>query len=159
MPIYVPRDELESYIGKDLEPSEWFQVTQERIDKFAEATMDDQFIHVDPEKAKETSFGGTIAHGYLTLALITRLAYKTTLFPEHMQVGVNHGLNSLRFVAPVKVDSYIRICAKIVEVELRRFGQIMITSDIVIEVKDQRKPAIKAQTVSLYITKEPETSE
>ena len=76
-----------------------------------------------------------------------------------MQVGVNHGLNSLRFVAPVKVDSYIRVCAKIVDVELRRFGQIMITTDVVIEVKDQRNPAIKCQTLPLYITKEPEESE
>src|SRR5690606_14576753 len=98
---FVPAAELKNYIGKDLGRSEWLTIEQDRIDQFAECTGDHQFIHVDPEKAKLTPFGTTIAHGFLSLSLIPALCSKLQILPEGMKMGINYGLDSVRFIQPV----------------------------------------------------------
>ena len=102
---YVPVTELAQYVGKELGRSEWLKIDQQRINLFAEATGDFQFIHVDPEKAAKTPFGSTIAHGFLTLSLIPKLMEDILVLPEGLKMVVNYGLDSVRFIQPVKVDS------------------------------------------------------
>ena len=115
MPL-VPVAQLQDYVGKELGRSEWLTIDQQRINQFAECTGDHQFIHVDPVKAKHTPFGSTIAHGFLSLSLIPVLLEKLMLAPEGMKMAVNYGLDSVRFIQPVKVDSRVRLAAKVLEI-------------------------------------------
>jgi acyl dehydratase len=107
-------DEVKAHVGSELGVSDWHLVTQERIDQFAEVTGDDQWIHVDPERARESPFGGTIAHGYYTLSLAPRFSYDMFKF-EGFAFGVNYGLNRVRFPAPLPVGDRVRMRAKLVE--------------------------------------------
>ena len=106
---YVPVAELKDYVGKELGCSEWLTIDQERINLFAEATGDYQFIHVDPVKAAQTPFGSTIAHGFLSLSLIPKLMEDILVLPQGMKMVVNYGLDSVRFIQPVKVNSKVRL--------------------------------------------------
>jgi len=150
MVLTVPKDQLSDYIGKDLEPSEWIKIDQPRINMFADATEDHQFIHVDPEKAKDTPFGGTIAHGYLSLSLIPHLSMLTAVVPENVAMTINYGLNKVRFLSPVKVDSEVRALTKVVEVVEKRAGQVMMTNEVTIEIRGESKPALIAETIALF---------
>ncbi len=102
---FVPVAALKDYVGKDLGHSEWLTIDQERVDQFAECTGDHQFIHVDPEKAAKTPFGGTIAHGFLSLSLIPKLMEGLLVLPEGLKMAVNYGLDTVRFIQPVRVGS------------------------------------------------------
>ena len=106
---YVPVTELSQYVGKELGRSAWLKIDQQRINLFAEATGDFQFIHVDPVKAAKTPFGTTIAHGFLTLSLIPKLMEDLLVLPEGLKMVINYGLDSVRFIQPVKVDSNVRL--------------------------------------------------
>src|SRR5438034_1578824 len=116
MLILTGLDEIKSYVGKELGVSDWLPVTQEKIDQFAEVTGDDQWIHVDLERAKQTPFGGTIAHGYYTLSLAPMFSYEMFSI-EGVAFGVNYGLNKVRFPAPLPVGSKVRMRASIASVE------------------------------------------
>jgi len=105
----VPVAQLKDYIGKELGHSEWLTIDQQRVDRFADCTGDHQFIHVDPEKAAQTPFGGTIAHGFLSLSLLPMLSGDLLVVPEGTRMGVNYGLDSLRFIQPVRVGSRVRL--------------------------------------------------
>ena len=122
----VPVAQLQDYVGKELGRSEWLTIDQQRINQFAECTGDHQFIHVDPVKAKHTPFGSTIAHGFLSLSLIPVLLEKLMLSPEGMKMAVNYGLDSVRFIQPVKVDSRVRLAAKVLDITEKRPGQWLI---------------------------------
>lgn len=113
---YVPVAELKNYVGKELGRSEWLTIDQERINLFAEATGDFQFIHVDPVKAAQTPFGSTIAHGFLSLSLIPKLMEDIMVLPQDLKMVVNYGLDSVRFIQPVKVDSRVRLKVDLTEV-------------------------------------------
>ncbi len=113
---YVPVAELKDYVGKELGRSEWLTIDQERINLFAEATGDYQFIHVDPVKAAQTPFGSTIAHGFLSLSLIPKLMEDILVLPQGLKMVVNYGLDSVRFIQPVKVDSKVRLKVDLTEV-------------------------------------------
>nr|BFE93861.1 MaoC family dehydratase [Pseudomonas brassicacearum subsp. brassicacearum] len=113
---YVPVAALKDYVGKELGRSEWLTIDQERINLFAEATGDFQFIHVDPVKAAQTPFGSTIAHGFLSLSLMPKLMEDILILPEGVKMVVNYGLDSVRFIQPVKVDSKVRLKVDLVEV-------------------------------------------
>ena len=117
--------DLASYVGKELGASEWFQIDQDRINAFADATLDHQFIHVDPEQARNTPFGTTIAHGYLTLSLLPYLQATIDgfLMPKGMKMAMNYGFDKLRFMAPVKVDKRVRAVATLMEATEKREGQ------------------------------------
>jgi len=141
-------DELKKLAGSDLGTSEWIEVTQERINTFADATGDHQWIHVDPERAKEGPFGAPIAHGYLTLSLFIPL-FTELLDVEGVSTKVNYGLNKVRFPSPVKVGSKIRLIGKLASVEDVP-GGVQVTVDGTIEIEGGAKPAAVLQSLSRF---------
>ncbi|WP_405867347.1 MULTISPECIES: MaoC family dehydratase [unclassified Streptomyces] len=141
-------DELKKLAGSDLGTSEWIEVTQERINTFADATGDHQWIHVDPEKAAAGPFGAPIAHGYLTLSLFIPL-FTELLDVQGVTTKVNYGLNKVRFPSPVKVGSRIRLVGKLAEVE-EVPGGVQITVDGTIEIEGAAKPAAVLQSLSRF---------
>ncbi|MEV6174518.1 MaoC family dehydratase [Streptomyces sp. NPDC051954] len=141
-------DELKRLAGTDLGTSEWIEVTQERIDTFADATGDHQWIHVDPVKAAEGPFGAPIAHGYLTLSLFIPL-FTELLDVRGVTTKVNYGLNKVRFPSPVKVGSKIRLAGKLTDVE-EVPGGVQITVDGTIEIEGGAKPAAVLQSLSRF---------
>ncbi len=141
-------DELKKLAGGDLGTSEWIEVTQERINTFADATGDHQWIHVDPEKAAEGPFGAPIAHGYLTLSLFIPL-FTELLDVQGVTTKVNYGLNKVRFPSPVKVGSKIRLVARLADVEDVP-GGVQVTVDGTIEVEGAPKPAAVLQSLSRF---------
>lgn len=149
MPEIVPKDELADYIGKEQPPSEWMRIDQQRIDDFADVSEDHQFIHVDKEKAKQTPFGATIAHGFLTLSLLTHLTKDAGVLPEGVAMGINCGSDRVRFLQPVKVDSEIRAHVKLLEVDEKNPGQILMKSEVTVEIEGEAKPALVAEILSL----------
>ncbi|HZM27766.1 MAG TPA: MaoC family dehydratase [Gemmatimonadales bacterium] len=146
--LETPKDVL-AHIGTELGPSEWLTVTQEMIDKFAEATGDHQWIHVDVERAKREMPGGkTIAHGYLTLSLLPRLA-PTLMSVAKRRRGINYGSNKIRFISPVPAGSRIRLRQKLLKAEPVEDNGIRITSQMTMEVEGGERPAMVAETVSV----------
>jgi acyl dehydratase len=141
-------DELKKLAGSDLGASEWIEVTQERINTFADATGDHQWIHVDPKKAAEGPFGAPIAHGYLTLSLFIPL-FTELLDVEGVSTKVNYGLNKVRFPSPVKVGSKIRLVGRLASVEDVP-GGVQITVDGTIEIEGAPKPAAVLQSLSRF---------
>ncbi|MFF8673481.1 MaoC family dehydratase [Streptomyces sp. NPDC015242] len=140
--------ELKKLAGGDLGTSEWIEVTQERIDTFADATGDHQWIHVDPERAKEGPFGAPIAHGYLTLSLFIPL-FTELLDVRGVTTKVNYGLNKVRFPSPVTVGSRIRLTARLTEVEDVP-GGVQITVEGTVEIEGGGKPAAVLQSLSRF---------
>ena len=143
-------------VGTDEGVGEWFDMTQDRIDQFADVTQDHQFIHVDPERAKATPFGATIAHGFLTLSLLTHLsAGASAAAPdparfEGMLMGINYGFNKVRFVNPVKVDSRIRARGVTTNVELKG-NSIEVTRSYTVEIEGVEKPALVADWLTRVV--------
>ena len=139
---------IKELAGQDLGTGEWVQITQERINAFADATDDHQWIHVDVERAKNGPFGVTIAHGFLTLSLLPSLSQGTTRI-EGIRMAINYGLNRVRFPAPVRVGARIRAKAKnlsIVEVE----GGVQVVNEVTVEIEGEAKPACVAEQVARY---------
>ncbi|MEV7737532.1 MULTISPECIES: MaoC family dehydratase [unclassified Streptomyces] len=141
-------DELKKLAGSDLGTSEWIEVTQERVNTFADATGDHQWIHVDPEKAAAGPFGAPIAHGYLTLSLFIPL-FTELLDVQGVTTKVNYGLNKVRFPSPVKVGARIRLVAKLTDVE-EVPGGVQVTVDGAIEIEGGAKPAAVLQSLSRF---------
>ena len=139
-------DGLKALVGQDLGPSEWLEITQERVNTFADATDDHQWIHVDVERAKGGPFGGPIAHGYLTLSLVIPL-FASLLKVEGVKMGVNYGLEKVRFPSPVKVGAKIRMHAKLISVEEVAGNGVQSTFDFTVEVDGSAKPACVARPV------------
>lgn len=152
MPRVVPKNELLSMAGWESAPSEWFEIDQERINDFADATEDHQFIHVDPERAEQTPFGGTVAHGFLTLSLLPRLLEAITVVPDGNAMTVNYGLNGVRFLQPVRAGSRVRAHLKIANVREKDSGRILVMAEVAVEIEGEEKPALIAQTLSLFVT-------
>ena len=136
--------------GEELGTTEWIEVTQDRVDRFAEATGDHQWIHVDTERAASGPFGGTIAHGYLTLALIPFFNQQLVRI-EVGRARLNYGLNRVRFPAPVRVGARIRCRASLLAVESVPAGRQLVTS-FVLELEESDKPACVAEAVVLLLT-------
>ncbi|MGH8352571.1 MAG: MaoC family dehydratase [Pseudomonas sp.] len=146
---FVPVAELKDYIGKELGRSDWLTIDQERINQFAECTGDHQFIHVNPEKAKLTPFGGTIAHGFLSLSLIPMLMEKIMLMPQGLKMAINYGLDSVRFIQPVQVDSRVRLVVTLVDATEKNPGQWLLKARAVLEIEGREKPAYVAEPLTL----------
>ncbi|GAA4119868.1 MaoC family dehydratase [Aminobacter aganoensis] len=143
-------EQLQATVGKEIGVSPWRTVTQEMIDKFADATDDHQFIHCDPERAaRETPFGGTIAHGFLTLSLLSAMTFETVPPVEGGDMGINQGFESLKFAAPVKTGSRIRTRFVLADLKIRPSGWIQATHDVTMEIEDQKKPALTARWLTL----------
>jgi len=146
--VEKPQDLLQ-HVGQELGPSEWLTVTQEMIDKFADATGDHQWIHVDVERAKRELPGGkTIAHGYLTLSLLPQLA-PTLMKIEKRRRGLNYGSNRVRFTAPVPAGARVRLRQKLVKVEPVEDNGFRITSEMTVEVEGNARPAMVAETLGI----------
>ncbi len=152
MTAIVTRDELLAMAGRDLGRSEWLLIDQDRVDAFADVSNDHQFIHGDPDAAAQTPFGSTIAHGFLTLSLVISMFYEVAVYPENMFMGINYGLNKVRFLAPVKVGSRIRLQATLVGVSERSPGRFLQTHDLTVEIEGERKPALVGQFLTLTVT-------
>ena len=146
----LPLEEAQKAVGQEIGVSLWRVVSQEMIDKFADATDDHQFIHVDPERAAaETPFGGTIAHGFLSLSLLSAMAYETIPPIREAGMGVNYGFDRLRFVSPVKSGARIRARFKLAEMTARPSGWIHLNYDVTIEIEGLKKPALTARWLTL----------
>ena len=148
-PRGLPVAEYLALKGKDLGASEWIDVGQQRIDRFADVTEDHQFIHIDPERAKATPFGTTIAHGYLTLSLLSKMAYEVMPGIAGSKMGVNYGLNSVRFLAPVKSGKRVRGHFRMADVVERSPGVFQSTVEVKVEIEGEDKPALAAEWVTL----------
>ena len=139
-------DEIKAHVGEELGVSDWHPVTQEKIDRFAEVTGDDQWIHVDPERAKDSPFGGTIAHGYYTLSLAPRFSYDMFKF-EGFAFGLNYGLNRVRFPSPMPVGGKVRMRAKLAAIEDIP-GGAQITTELTFEREGGEKPVCVAESLA-----------
>jgi acyl dehydratase len=146
----VPAGELASLVGRNF-VSRWIVVDQERIDAFAEVTEDGQFIHVDPERAAATQFGGTVAHGFLTLSLLSTLAYSVLPRIEGAAHGVNYGFDRVRFVHPVRSGSRVRGHFTLLSVKRRSEREWQLTYEVSVEVEEEKKPALAAQWLTMQV--------
>jgi acyl dehydratase len=151
----VPADELASYIGSETGRSSWLTIDQDRIDRFAEVTEDRQWIHVDREAAVSGPFGAPIAHGFLTLSLLSYLTSETSIGPSGAMMMINYGSNKVRFLNPVRVGSRIRAVSTLADVTDKAPGQILITSSVVVEIEGEDKPALVADILSLAVMAQP----
>jgi acyl dehydratase len=139
-------EEVKAHVGEELGVSDWHQVTQELIDEFARVTGDDQWIHIDVERAKQSPFGGTIAHGYYTLSLAPRFSYDMFKF-EGFAFGVNYGLNRVRFPAPMPVGERVRMRARLASLE-EISGGAQLTTELTFEREGGEKPVCVAESLS-----------
>jgi acyl dehydratase len=143
--------DINARIGEVVGVSDWITIDQERIDAFADATEDRQFIHIDPPEAAQTSFGGTIAHGFLTLSLLSRMAADAILLPEALKMTVNYGLDRVRFLAPVRSGSRVRGRFTLDSVEEKAPGQILMRHSVTVEIEGEYKPALSAAWLALIM--------
>ncbi len=151
MPKSIPAEQMKDLVGQVVGTSEWVEVSQERINQFAEATGDFQFIHIDPEAAANTPFGGTIAHGFLTLSLIPLLTMNSDIpRAAGVRMGVNYGGNKTRFIAPVRSGKRVRGHFKLLEIEEKRPGQWQQTMEITVEIEGEAKPALICEWITQF---------
>ena len=148
MPIASIED-IRSRVGDEVGVSSWLIVDQARIDAFADATEDHQFIHVDPEAAARAGFGGTIAHGFLSLSLLSRMAAEAMLIPEGLKMAVNYGFGRVRFIMPVRSGKRVRGRFVLDSVEEKAPGQLLVGHKITVEIEGEEKPALVADWLGL----------
>ena len=145
----VKAADLQATVGADLGTSDWITIEQDRVNQFADVTEDHQFIHVNPEKAKMTPFGGPIAHGFLTLSLLSKFSEQGGLVIEGVKMGVNYGFEKVRFLAPVKVGKRVRGHFKLKAADEKRPGQFLLTYEITVEIEGEDKPALIADWLGM----------
>jgi acyl dehydratase len=148
----IKSTEIDSVIGQEVGVSDWITIDQDRINKFAEATLDDQFIHTDPKKATPI-FGSTIAHGFLSLSLVAGIPFSQNigLVLEGTKMALNYGLDKVRFLSPVPVNSEVKIRMKCIEINEKNPGQFLAKTEVTMEIKGVDKPAFVAETLSMYV--------
>ncbi len=148
----ISRQNISDYIGYECQPTRWLTIDQTQIDRFGDVTMDTQYIHTDPERAKQTPFGGTIAHGFLTLSLLSQFAYEYSFQIEGTHTTINYGFDKVRLLSPVNVNSRIRAHAKFTDIIEKKPGQFLISSEVTIEIEGNDKPALIAKWLNMQIT-------
>lgn len=145
--------ELDSHLGKEVGVSDWFIIDQERVDNFAEATRDFQYIHIDPERAARTPFGGTIAHGFLTLSLLSMFSNNNGgIKLKNAVMGINYGLDRVRFVSPVRVGKRIRARFTLAEATEKKPGHYLLKHNVVVEIEGESRPALTAEWLGMAVT-------
>jgi acyl dehydratase len=145
-------DMLRGKVGETLGSSSWVTVDQTMIDKFADVTRDHQFIHVDPERAKrETPFGGTIAHGYLTLSLLAGFGYEALPTVANRAMGINYGLDKVRFLSPVRAGSRLRAHFKLAEMTERSPKEVLFKYQVTVEIEGEERPALIAESLGMAV--------
>ncbi len=147
----TPVSRLPELVGREVGISRWIEVDQARIDAFAEVTEDRQFIHIDPEAAKATPFGGTIAHGFLTLSLASAMSYDALPPLEGVVMGVNYGFDKLRFLAPVPAGSRVRGRFRLLSVEDKGGGRWLLKHELTVEIEGGDKPALIAEWLGMQM--------
>lgn len=148
--------ELQTHVGKDLATTAWFTVSQELIDRFADATDDHQFIHIDPVRAaKETPFGGTIAHGFLTLSLLSKFGMEALPPIDGRVMGINYGFERIRFLAPVRSGARIRGRFNLHSVTIRGEREVLLRLAVTVEIENEEKPALAADWLTMSVMAEP----
>ena len=152
MKLVVPVEKLNDYNGQDIGHSDWFLIDQERINQFATVTIDHQFIHVDEERAKSGPFGSTIAHGFMTLSMLTYLTESCGLQPEGSVMGINYGFDKVRFLKPLAVNKRIRARVKPMSATERNPGQWLMKSEVTVEIEGEEKPALVSEWLALVFT-------
>lgn len=147
----IKATDLPTLIGSELAPSDWLEITQERVNQFADATNDFQFIHVDPDKAAQTPFGGPIAHGFLSLSLLSYLNAQTAVMPENLAMGINYGSDKVRYLMPVRVGKRIRSRQTILDVTEKSPGQWLMKTAVTVEIENEETPALVAEILSMFV--------
>lgn len=145
----ITLEQYRSKTGEEIGVSRWFELDQSRINDFAEITEDRQFIHLDPEAAAKTPFGGTVAHGYLTLSMLSAMAYDAVPVIQDATMGVNYGFNKLRFLSPVRSGKRIRGVFKVLDVSNHSSGGIQTIFAVTVEIEGEAKPALSAEWITL----------
>jgi acyl dehydratase len=151
MPV-ATLDDIRARVGSEIGVSSWLTMDQARIETFADATEDRQFIHVEPEGAAKTPFGGTIAHGFLTLSLLSRMAADAMLVPENTKMAINYGLDRVRFLSPVKSGRRVRGRFTLDSIEEKAPGQWLLRHTVTVEIEGEDKPALTAVWLGLMFT-------
>lgn len=147
----IRADDLPSLVGRELQPSEWLEITQERVNQFADATNDQQFIHIDPERASQTPFGGPIAHGFLSLSLLSFLNAQNAAVPENLVMGINYGSDKIRYLTPVRVGKRIRSRQRVLEVSEKKPGHWLLKTQVTVEIESEDTPALIAEILSMMV--------
>jgi acyl dehydratase len=148
----VTLEELKAYEGTELMPSNWFEIDQHRINQFADCTGDHQYIHLDPEHMKDSEFGGTIAHGYLMLALLAGHGSPNLPRLKNSVMSLNYGLDRVRFINPVRANSKVRFHTRILSVIEKSPGRVLIKAQRTLEIDGEKKPAMIAETIGMVVT-------
>ena len=148
----IPKNKMINAVGMNLGPSEWLEVSQQRINEFANCTDDHQFIHVDEEKAKETPFGGTIAHGFLTLSLLAKFSEEIALTPENTVMGMNYGFDKIRFLAPVRSGKRVRMVGEVLNVDRKDENRFLTKISATIEIEGEDTPALVGEFLLMSFT-------
>ena len=146
---FAPLEEIRSKVGEEIGVSGWLTIDQQRIDEYADATDDHQFIHVDPEAAARTPLGGTIGHGFLSLSMLSRMAADAMLVPDNIKMALNYGLDRVRFIAPVKSGKRIRGRFRLDSVDEKAPGQLLLRHTVTVEIEGEEKPALTAEWLGL----------
>ena len=146
----IPASDLPTLLGSELGVSDWLLIEQDRVNAFADATLDHQFIHVDPEKAALTPFGGTIAHGFLTLSLLPHFLEAASIPVEGTLMAINYGTDRVRFLQPVKVGKRVRARSVLASADEKRPGQWLVKQNVTIEIEGEEKPAMVAEALTMY---------
>jgi acyl dehydratase len=149
----VNKENVQAQVGVQLEPTPWHTVTQEQINQFADCTLDHQFIHIDPEAAAKTPFGGTIAHGFLTLSMLSHFSESFGFVIEGAYMGVNYGFDAVRFIAPVREGKRIRAHAKTLEVVEKNPCHFMSKTEVTLEIEGEEKPALISVLICMQMVK------
>ena len=151
MPIASIED-IKAKAGQEIGVSPWIEISQDAIDRFAAVTGDRQFIHVDPEAARLTPFGGTVAHGFFTLSLLSQMAASVTYLPDTAKMVVNYGLEKVRFIAPVRSGCRVRGRFALVRIEEKKPGQWQFLHNVIVEIEGEERPALQADWIGLLFT-------
>lgn len=152
MPNVISREDFMSLVGQDLAPSDWMEITQDRVNQFADATNDHQFIHIDEARAGATPFGGTIAHGFLSLSLITHLTSENMPVPEGTVMTINYGSDKVRYIAAVRVGRRIRATQTVLDITEKSPGRWLVKTAVTIEIDGEETPAVVAEILFMHIT-------
>ena len=148
----VAKEDLVNHIGTRFDPSDWIPLDQERINSFADCTEDHQFIHIDEEKAAQTPFGGTIAHGFLTLSMLARMTEGNGVVPEGVVMGVNYGFDKVRFLSPVRAGKRVRAHFEILDIQPKDGNRFLVKQGVSIEIEGEENPALVAEWLNMFVT-------
>ena len=148
----IKAEDMQSLPGTKMGPGEWLCIDQSMINTFADVTFDHQFIHIDEEAAKATPFGGTIAHGFLTLSLLVKLCEDLAVAPENIVMGVNYGFDKVRFLNPVRAGKRVRAHVEIGSVDQKDANRFLVKQLVTVEIEGEETPAIVAEWLSMMIT-------